>query len=182
MEKEYVSQAEFARRCGVTRQNVNKQVREGRIAALPDGRIDAALVSKYGKNVVRPRDTSKDRSLSHRGVVSPPSVDGGVDVGLTLSTPLTAARAENISIKTEMEAIKLAKMRGELVDVQAVEKEMTTIFRDLRDQILAMPAQLAGRLVKVETEAMAQAVVENALRDLLDNVNKTFVARLDNVQ
>lgn len=180
MTKEYVSQAEFARRCGVTRQNINKQVREGRIPALPDGRIDAALVSRHGKKSIAISDTAGDSSLSRRGVVSPPMAVGGVDVGL--STPLTTARAENISIKTEMETLKLAKMRGELVDIRAVEKEMTTVFRDLRDQMLALPSQISSRLVAVDTETLAQAILDNAIRDLLSQVNTTFSARLTDAQ
>lgn len=67
---------------------------------------------------------------------------GGEDAQLSLSQE----RARLAKEQADREALKNARSRGELVEVQAVEKEWSDILRTARSRILAVPSRLSSRI------------------------------------
>lgn len=76
-------------------------------------------------------------------------------------------RAE--ALAAEINATKLAELRGELVRVAPLEADLTQAWREFRDRLLALPDELARELSlsKAQTDAL-QDRLEDALNDLAD--------------
>lgn len=86
---------------------------------------------------------------------------GGEEQVLTL----TGERARLAREQADAQALKNAKLRGELVEAAEVERTWSDVLRQLRARILAVPSRLRADLP--DTPAPTFHAIDRALRDAL---------------
>jgi hypothetical protein len=154
-----VTQAEFARIRGVTRQAISKMVRAGTLAGdavTDDGRIDvAAATLQLGPPPDRPRRT-RDRP------------DKSSD-----DPAYAESRARREAANAELAEIELAEARGELIDKTAAAHALERQVRRLRDRILIVAIDAAPSLARAADETACESILrlalEQALQDTADH-------------
>ena len=115
------SQADFARRLGVSRQRVNAMLRDG-MPIMANGRLDVEACLRWVRANVEPR---------RGGVNPPPSDEDADDDGIDL----TEARRLKILVDTEFTKVLLAKERGDLVNRAGVRRALAEFVRQQRTVI-----------------------------------------------
>ena len=161
----------YARHRGVTDTAVHKAIRAGRITPEADGTIDAAKAdSEWVRNSAPPRTGSQARAP--RVAVPEPS-DTVRDAG-TAGLPaggasLLQARTVNEVVKAQTNKVRLARLKGELVERSQVVAHVFKLARDERDAWLNWPARVSAQMaatLEVDPHAMHLAL-EAAVRDHL---------------
>ena len=161
----------YARHRGVTDTAVHKAIRAGRITPEADGSIDAAKAdSEWVRNSAPPRTGTQARAP--RASVPEPS-DTVRDAG-TAALPaggasLLQARTVNEVVKAQTNKVRLARLKGELVERSQVVAHVFKLARDERDAWLNWPARVAAQMaatLEVDPHAMHLAL-EAAVRDHL---------------
>lgn len=113
-----VSQREYARRRGVRHSAVQRAISEGRIATLPDGRIDPVLA---------------DRQWSENTIT--PDGDGG---------RLLKARTVYMVSKARLADMQLKRLSGELLPAAEVKIAAFNASRRVRDACMNIPSRCCG--------------------------------------
>ncbi len=161
----------YARHRGVTDTAVHKAIRAGRITPEADGTIDAAKAdSEWVRNSAPPRTGTQARAP--RASVPEPS-DTARDAG-TAALPaggasLLQARTVNEVVKAQTNKVRLARLKGELVERSQVVAHVFKLARDERDAWLNWPARVSAQMaatLEVDPHAMHLAL-EAAVRDHL---------------
>lgn len=156
-----MTQADYARHRGCTRQNICNLVRDGRLALTADGLIDVLAA---------------DAALPDL-----PQTDGGQPDTEDFGQPSTALSKAQLR-KTEAEAalseIKLAERAGKLIEAEGVAREVVNQFAALRDRLTVMPVRIAGQIVQLKTErevsVLLAAAIEDELGAFADELRKAF--------
>ena len=161
----------YARHRGVTDTAVHKAIRAGRITPEADGSIDAAKAdSEWVRNSAPPRTGTQARAPR---VALPESADTVRDAG-TAALPvggasLLQARTVNEVVKAQTNKVRLARLKGELVERSQVVAHVFKLARDERDAWLNWPARVSAQMaatLEVDPHAMHLAL-EAAVRDHL---------------
>jgi hypothetical protein len=84
----------------------------------------------------------------------------------------TQARTRKILAEAAQEELKLARLRGQLVTIDDFERELRRRLEPLRSRLMAFPGRLAPQLVDIESPAIAQGVVDGAVRELLKEIQQ----------
>jgi septal ring factor EnvC (AmiA/AmiB activator) len=84
----------------------------------------------------------------------------------------TQARTRKLLAEAAQEELKLAKLRGQLITVEDYERELRRRLEPLRARLMAFPGRLAPQLVEVPTPAIAQGVIDSAVRELLKEMQQ----------
>ena len=166
--RELVTQAEYARHRGVTKQAVSKAVKAGKIRLL-DGLID-------------PREA--DQTWLRRDVqTSAPPVQGPA-VRPAAPAPegprLTAAdyweaKAARERAQAALAELELAEREGKLVDAGEMVAGQFEIFRQLRDALMATPERVAAEF-PAETAALVYEATAREIRQVLEACVARFSA------
>jgi hypothetical protein len=149
---ELVSQYEWAKRSGFSKQYANRLVKAGTIRLI-NGKVDideANAILASTKNPSRPEMRRGMQNVSD------------------LSTLLLKTR-----IKNEMEKGRIleAKARAELGELVSVEEVKTTAYnkaRVVRDNLLNIPDRLASQLASTDNEKKIHEVLLNEIRAVLE--------------
>lgn len=174
----------YARHRGVTDTAVHKAIRSGRINALPDGTIDADQAdAQWASNTSAPRtgtqrptvkvkvaqvDDDGERSgagaATNTGAGSTSSSGGG--------TSLLQARTVNEVVKAQTNKVRLARLKGELIDRPQAIAHVFKLARSERDAWLNWPARVSAQMAaKLEIDAHTMHVaLENAVREHLQEL------------
>lgn len=181
MNEELITQAEFARRHGVSRQAVGDLVSRG-VITLVDGKVDERAALHAIANVRDPARAGKiiagpEAEMTVADVLKPPSGDGQGD----LPTPeeagaFHAAKTRREKAEASIAELKLQQLAGSLVDKgttwQAI-TDATALLQSAVDRIADKLAERVAaesnsdacyRLIKTETDAV--------LRDVADAVRR----------
>jgi len=142
-----LTQREAAARLKVSVGTINRRVRDGDLALLPNGRIDAAGLS----------DTSNIAAEIAHG--APRN-----SIGRTASQ----ARAERDQVLARMAGLDYAERVGQLAATADVEAEQTTIARRFRDGLLSIPAHLAPSLINLPDPRQIETALRRAFTQFLD--------------
>lgn len=139
------TQREFAEHVGITQQAVSDLTRRGVLAkggSLDDWRL---AYCQHIREQAAGRATGGDLNLAHE-------------------------RARLAKLQADKVELDLAKMRGDLIPADEVEREWSDIIAAVRARLLALPSQaaaeLAGKVPRREVEALVRRVVYQALREL----------------
>lgn len=89
---------------------------------------------------------------------------GSLDDG---SETLDNAQRRSARAKADLDEIKLAEKRGEVVPIRHVVQEFGRLLSNLRARILAVPVKLAPSVHAAETVEDKRSAIETALRDAL---------------
>jgi hypothetical protein len=172
----------YARRRGVTDTAVHKAIRTGRITPQADGTIDPDQADAQWE-----RNTSAPRTGTQRSTVTVRAAqfdgDGGGDrggagtatntgSGGSGGTSLLQARTVNEVVKVQTNKVRLARLRGELVDRPQAIAHVFKLARSERDAWLNWPARVSAQMAaKLGVDAHAMHVaLEGALREQLQEL------------
>lgn len=164
----------YARHRGVTDTAVHKAIRTGRISPEPDGTIDPARADEeWARN-------TEARTAGTRGQIAPPAPDEGERAGGAAGAggaSLLQARTVNEVVKAQTNKVRLARLKGELIDRSQAIAQVFRLARAERDAWLNWPARLAPQLAAqfgVDAHAMYVAL-ETAVRAHLAELGEVRV-------
>ena len=149
-----ISQAEWARKHGFSRQYANQLVKEGTLKAV-EGKVDEEQADMALAAI---RDLSKTEKRSSQESTE-------------LSTLLLKTR-----IKNEMERGKLLKARakveiGELIAVDEVKQAAFNKARIVRDNLLNIPDRVANLLASVDDASKIHELLSQEIRNSLEGLS-----------
>ena len=194
-----MSERQYAARVGLSRGAIQKAKAAGRLVLHEDGSIDAAASDRLRAEATDPSKTRKapkeqklkavpeaavsavGDTLREQGL-SAPAVGGG--------TTFLQAKTANEVLKAQERRIRLAKLKGELVDRDRATALVFRLAREERDAWVNWPARVAalmaaeltvscseavGHEVTIETAAM-QKVLEAHVRAHLEELAQPRIA------
>ena len=177
----------YARHRGVTDTAVHKAIRSGRLEALPDGTIDPDQAdTQWARNTSAPKTGTQRPTVK----VKVPEVDGdgggdrngagaatnagtgGGGAGGAGGTSLLQARTVNEVVKAQTNKVRLARLKGELIDRPQAIAHVFKLARSERDAWLNWPARVSAQMAaKLELDAHTMHVaLENAVREHLQEL------------
>ena len=183
----------YARHRGVTDTAVHKAIRSGRITPEPDGTVDANRADlEWDRNTDSPRQGTKQKAatvkfpqgdVSAAGTASGSTEDpngsgasasqgrnsGGSNSSGGGGTSLLQARTVNEVVKAQTNKVRLARLKGELVDRPQAIAHVFKLARSERDAWLNWPARVSAEMaVKLGLDPHPMHVaLENAVREHL---------------
>jgi hypothetical protein len=172
----------YARHRGVTDTAVHKAIRSGRINALADGTIDPDQAdAQWARNTSAPKTGTQRPTVK----VKVPEVDGdsagdrggagaatNTNPGGAGGTSLLQARTVNEVVKAQTNKVRLARLKGELIDRPQAIAHVFKLARSERDAWLNWPARVSAQMAaKLEIDAHTMHVaLENAVREHLQEL------------
>lgn len=199
-----VSIRAYARHRGVSHVAVIKAIKEGRITPEPDGTIDPEKAdAEWEANTVQPKrrkvgpasvgsaakggggveSVAKGRRKSKPGEPKADSADaadagapGVSSLGAEVGMSLVEARTLNETLKAKIAEVKLAALRGELVDRAKVVEHVFKLARAERDAWLVWPSRVASQL------AVELGVDEHKLFVVLDAAVRQHLEELGEIR
>ncbi|MDN8042826.1 elements of external origin [Burkholderia vietnamiensis] len=162
----------YARHRGVTDTAVHKAIRAGRITPEADGTIDADCADReWARNSEAPKAGTRAKAPK----VAVP--EGGGDGPAALpagGTSLLQARTVNEVVKAQTNKVRLARLKGELVDRPQAIAHVFKLARSERDAWLNWPARISAQMAAklgVDPHAMHVAL-EAAVREHLQELGE----------
>ena len=183
-----LSSRAYARRRGVTDTAVHKAIRSGRIEALPDGTIDSDQAdAQWARNTSSPKTGTQRPTVKVKVPVVDGDGGGGVRNGAGAATnagtggggassaggtSLLQARTVNEVVKAQTNKVRLARLKGELIDRPQAIAHVFKLARSERDAWLNWPARVSAQMAaKLELDAHTMHVaLENAVREHLQEL------------
>ena len=164
----------YSRHRGVTDTAVHKAIRTGRITPEADGTVDADRAdADWARNTDSPKKGTSQRaeSVVVREVsgVQTTALPGSAGSG---GTSLLQARTVNEVVKAQTNKVRLARLKGELVDRPQAIAHVFKLARSERDAWLNWPARISAQMAAklgVDPHAMHVAL-ESALREHLQEL------------
>ena len=172
----------YGRHRGVSDTAVRKAIATGRITALADGTIDPARAdAEWAANtnsadapaVARTARPTRARAAAQD---EPLSASAGAPAGNSYAQ----ARTANEVLKAQHHKLRIAQLRGELIDRQQAVGQVFALARAERDAWLNWPARISSMLAAelgIDPHAMHVAL-EREVRQHLCELGD-FVARLE---
>lgn len=138
-----LSQAEYAKHRGVSEAAVSKAIKAKRITLTQDGRIDpVAADAQWAANSRVRAGTGRSPAPSTRD----PSEGADEGVEKPGSNDYWDARSRREMAEAETAEMELAKLKGELIEVKAVENVWSKTCSAVREHLLQVRARLAPQL------------------------------------
>lgn len=178
---EKISIREFARRLGVRDTSVHKAIKSGKIVAglVMEGDkkailYDVALAEWKGSR--DPTYAYRSPALSAKletggpvvpGAPAPPPAPAAQDGG---DTSLAAAKRAQAVLKVQQMRMELEKMKGNLVEKNAVYAALFEAGSLVRSTVLSVPDRVIDDIMAQKTRAAAYQILYDALVDALGTV------------
>lgn len=167
----------YARHRGVSDAAVRKAIKTGRITLEPDGTVDPAKAdAQWNRNTdtaqhrAKPRPVPNEAIQAVRETVGEPAAPGGLGTGIsTGGTTFLQARTANEILKAQSNKVRLARLKGELVDRSQAIAHVFKLARAERDAWLNWPARISAPMAArlgVDAHALHIAL-ETAVREHL---------------
>ncbi len=176
----------YARHRGVTDTAVHKAIRSGRIQAQADGTIDPDQAdAQWARNTSAPRtgtqqatvkvkaqETDSGEGQRHAAGAASKLGAGAGGTGGSGGTSLLQARTVNEVVKAQTNKVRLARLKGELIDRPQAIAHVFKLARSERDAWLNWPARVSAQMAaKLELDAHTMHVaLENAVREHLQEL------------
>jgi len=155
----------YARHRGVTDTAVHKAIRAGRITPEPDGTIDIGRADSEWVRNSEPAQAGTRAKAVKVAVPDAPALPAG-------GTSLLQARTVNEVVKAQTNKVRLARLKGELVDRPQAIAHVFKLARAERDAWLNWPARISAQMAArlgVEPHTMHVAL-EAAVREHLQEL------------
>ncbi|CAG2153264.1 elements of external origin [Ralstonia mannitolilytica] len=135
----------YARHRGVSDTAVHKAIRAGRITPEADGTIDPDRADRdWTRNSEPPKAGTGARAAKVRVADDPaPNLATGLPAG---GTTLVQARTVNEVVKAQTNKVRLARLKGELVDRHQAIAHVFKLARTERDAWLNWPARISAQM------------------------------------
>lgn len=162
----------YARHRGVTDTAVHKAIRAGRITPEADGSIDPDRADlEWARNTDTPRVGTRKQAVKvavpEPGSEPPAASPAG-------GTSLLQARTVNEVVKAQTNKVRLARLKGELVDRPQAIAHVFKLARTERDAWLNWPARISAQMAATlgcDAHAMHVAL-EGAVREHLQELGE----------
>jgi hypothetical protein len=186
----------YARHRGVTDTAVHKAIRSGRVTPEADGTIDADKANaQWERNTSAPK-TGTQRpvvkvqvpeldgagaersSTAANGATGGMGATGSAKVGGSGGTSLLQARTVNEVVKAQTNKVRLARLKGELVDRPQAIAHVFKLARSERDAWLNWPARVSAQMAaRLELDAHTMHVaLESAVREHLQELGNLLAS------
>ncbi len=166
----------YARHRGVSHVAVKKAIDTGRITLETDGTVDPVRADRqWEQNTASPRKPSTTPKVSAApfpDTARPAAREPAEPVAPALSagsTSLLQARTVNEVVKAQTNKVRLARLKGDLVDRSQAIAHVFRLARTERDAWLNWPARISAQMAaKLDVDAHTLHVaLENAVREHL---------------
>lgn len=164
----------YARHRGVSHVAVKKAIDGGRITPEADGTIDPARADReWEQNTASPRKPSAaPKNVAAQATPRPVAREPTEPMAPALSaggTSLLQARTVNEVVKAQTNKVRLARLKGDLVDRSQAIAHVFRLARTERDAWLNWPARISAQMAaKLDVDAHTLHVaLENAVREHL---------------
>ena len=178
-----MSEREYAAHAGVSRGAVQKAKASGRLVLLPDGSIDAA-----GSDARRAANTdpARGRAAERAHLAAVPDAPAADPAPRTAGTEggFVRARTANEALKAQERQMRLAVMKGELIDRSRAVALVYRLARQERDAWVTWPARVAALMAAdlsaaIGGEAVADAIVgTGVMQQILEDHVRAHLAEL----
>jgi len=141
-----LTEAALARELGVSRQAINQLVQKGQLTKSEDGLIDVDSAKRELANTTRPAaKTAEAVAAMAPAAATAPAVAPAAAAATTAggATSFHVARTLNEAALAEINQLKAAELRGELIRVDAVLAALAGLLSSSRDAFMQLPARLA---------------------------------------
>ena len=134
----------YARHRGVTDTAVHKAIRAGRVTPEADGTIDPDRADReWARNTDTPKKGTQQRADSVTVRESAGEQTAALPSG---GTSLLQARTVNEVVKAQTNKVRLARLKGELVDRPQAIAHVFKLARSERDAWLNWPARVSAQM------------------------------------
>mgnify|MGYP006282158895 CR=1 FL=1 len=181
---EGMSERQYAAHCGLSRGAVQKAKAAGRLVLHADGSIDAAASDAKRAGTTDPAKSRPKREAARSSGMKPVPETAVSAVGDTLKehgmaapasgggTTFLQAKTAHEVLKAQERRIRLARLKGELVDRDRATALVFRLAREERDAWVTWPARVAALMAaELGTEPGAvQTVLETHVRAHLEEL------------
>lgn len=165
----------YARHRGVSDAAVRKAIAAGRITPEADGTLDPDRIdAEWARNTEAPRNGARTKPVR---VAAPQESGQSQDGPASLpagGTSLLQARTVNEVVKAQTNKVRLARLKGELVDRSQAIAHVFNLARAERDAWLNWPARVSAQMAAslgVDPHAVHVAL-ESAVREHLQELGE----------
>ena len=95
---------------------------------------------------------------------------------------LTDERTRLIHNQADLAEIDLMKARGELIPTSKARGAWTVVIQGIRQKLLAIPTRLAARVASVKSIPQAKDIIEEAIREVLNECTNPDLAKLGRME
>lgn len=178
LERELISQREYARRRGISNVSVHRAVVSGRISTV-DGKIDPAVADReWAENTDpgKPRNRITGSPKHTRSSGEPPqpmplaSADGSAG-GAIITTGYARARAARELYQAQLLKLDLEERDKTLVRADMVRIAAFNMARKTRDQLIALPERLATILAATTDPTEVQRILEDETERICEELS-----------
>ena len=171
MPEKRVSQAEFARQNGWSKQYVAKLVKQGRIK-LDGGKIDPVAARQAMSALAEPSTTLRQPPADSANQQPRSPIGGSLPSDNRKVVDYAAARTMREAYRAKMARLDYEEREGKLVDAKKMYEEGFQLGRQVRDALLGITDRLAdilaaesdsaniGKLLRSELELVLQQICE----------------------
>lgn len=180
MAEVYVSQSEFARRVGLTRQRISLLVRKGHLPSNASNQVPLeeglrALEARRATNqAVQMLQSAQSPGVKKKAKpkATPPSdsdPDDGSDESASVMFELNKAKRDLTKAQARLKEFEQLEREGQLVETAVVEQEGAALGALVREWMSSAPSRYSGYL-----EMKTQREAELELRRMMQDLNKLF--------
>ncbi len=163
----------YARHRGVSDTAVHKAIRAGRITPEADGTLDPDKVDReWNKNTEAPTQGTQRRAETINVKEAPALAEAQTASLGTGGTSLLQARTVNEVVKAQTNKVRLARLKGDLVDRSQAIAHVFQLARNERDAWLNWPARVSAQM------AATLGMDAHALHIALDAAVRTHLMEL----
>ncbi len=168
MAGERVSQAEFARRNGWSKQYVAKLVKQGRIK-LEGGKIDPVAAKRAIDQLAEPSTALRDKPVQGRTPI--PASTAPTDSRKAVD--YASARTMREAYKAKMAKLDYEEREKQLVDARKVREEAFQTGRLVRDALLGIPDRMADILAAENDPSQVRIKLYNEIEAALQSLSES---------
>ncbi|KPM60205.1 hypothetical protein H4C81_09820 [Pseudomonas monteilii] len=174
----YLTRTDYAKSKNWSRQYVGKLVQQGRLVLTDDGLVDVDASEQYLAMTSDPG--RRNTNAAAIPIVSTQASPQPVPMSSPIISPgYQQAKARLALAQAELTETNLRKANGTLVEVDVVDGAAFAAGRMIRDQILALPAQLAPELSAMTDSWQVERTLASALRRVLDDAAAMVAAEFE---
>jgi len=156
-----VNQSQLSKELGVSRMAITKAVKSGRLAKLPNGKLDLEKAIE---------DWHRNGNIAKRGFRtqqenSPSSIDD--------FAKFNQARAEREGALAALAKLELKDKENSLVDAEVMKKAIADLTRMTKNHFLSLPKKLAHVLVGLADERAIAKKIHEELVTALQSLTAT---------
>ncbi len=169
-----VTQAEYARMRGVSRQYVGQLAKKG-VIGLSDGKVDVAkadAVLAALREPARPerKNTASAAIIEENKIPVPVPITGFAEPSEDLPTLLLQARIKSEGERAKLLEIKADVEAGKFVDAAEVKTAAFNKARVVRDGLLNIPDRLAAMLATESDATRVHEILTTEIRAVLEEL------------